>query len=82
MTAANRGSISRPKIGQNNWTPQDWIGKTLTGDVPCLIWAAKPPVSDATRDWFCVCDDDFGYWEFKDRFLEGVGAGYTQHYLE
>jgi len=28
-----------------------------------------------TEKLVCVCDDDFGYWELKDRLLEGVAAG-------
>ena len=34
----------------------------------------KPPFLTDER-LVCVSADDFGYWELKDRFLEGIGAG-------
>ena len=58
----------------NNWKSNNGVGKTETGDGTVPYLGAKPaflPVENLV----CVSDDDFGYWELKDRFLEGVGVG-------
>ena len=58
----------------NDWTPGDWVGKVQTGDGTVPYLGAKPSFVAPER-LVCVCDDDFGYWELKDRFLEGIGVG-------
>ncbi|MHB8522815.1 MAG: hypothetical protein ACYDH9_18925, partial [Limisphaerales bacterium] len=58
----------------NDWSPDNGTGKTQTGDGTVPYLGAKAPF--LTEDKLvCVCSDDFGYWELKDRFLEGVGVG-------
>jgi pimeloyl-ACP methyl ester carboxylesterase len=58
----------------NTWKPGAWRDQVNTGDgtVPYLGAQAAFLKTDKL---VCVCDDDFGYWELKDRLLEGVAAG-------
>ncbi|HAV63352.1 MAG TPA: hypothetical protein DCY13_13425 [Verrucomicrobiales bacterium] len=75
-----RGADGRPafdlasKDRSNDWKVRNWRGKVNTGDGTVPYLGARPefiPVNELV----CVSDDDFGYWELKDRLLEGVGAG-------
>jgi pimeloyl-ACP methyl ester carboxylesterase len=59
---------------RNDWKPGDWKGKVLTGDGTVPFEGAIPSFL-SEENLVCVSDDDFGYWEFKDRLLEGVAAG-------
>ncbi len=48
--------------------------KVDTGDGTVPYEGAVPPFL-AAENLVCVADDDFGYWELRDRFMErGVGG--------
>jgi pimeloyl-ACP methyl ester carboxylesterase len=59
----------------NAWKPDasEWTARTGDGTVPFAGARCSfiPP-----EQVVCVCDDDFGYWELRDRILEGpAGVG-------
>jgi pimeloyl-ACP methyl ester carboxylesterase len=58
----------------NDWSPDAGAGKTQTGDGTVPYPGAKPPFLTEDK-LICVCSGDFGYWELKDRLLEGMGVG-------
>ena len=58
----------------NAWKPAAWQGQVDTGDGTVPYLGAQAAFLK-TEKLVCVCDDDFGYWELKDRLLESVGAG-------
>jgi pimeloyl-ACP methyl ester carboxylesterase len=58
----------------NEWKPEDAVGKTQTGDGTVPYLGAQAAFLRVEK-LVCVCDDDFGYWELKDRLLERVATG-------
>jgi len=58
----------------NTWKPDGWRDQVNTGDGTVPYLGAQAAFLK-TEKLVCVCDDDFGYWELKDRLLEGVAAG-------
>jgi len=58
----------------NTWKPATWRDRIDTGDGTVPYLGAQAAFLK-TEKLVCVCDDDFGYWELKDRLLEGMAAG-------
>lgn len=59
---------------KNEWQPRSWKGKIQTGDGTVPYLGARPTFVPVNQ-LICVSDEDFGYWEIKDRVLEGTVAG-------
>ena len=59
---------------ENDWSPKDWQGRTNTGDGTVPYHGARANFIP-TEEVVCVSDNDFGYWELKDRALEAAGVG-------
>jgi pimeloyl-ACP methyl ester carboxylesterase len=60
---------------ENGWSELSPARRVLTGDGTVPYRGAQPPFLPL-QSLVCLSDEDFGYWELRDRLLEGpLGLG-------